>query len=89
MTSSRTFINRILALFRSSPGHRICLTDEFQHDIDWFLKFLPLYNGVTCIKKLPFEAQDMLYLDACLTGMVEYGGTEFMPPLSAKLLGLT
>ena len=62
-------MNRILALFRSSPGKRIHLTNEFHQDINWFLKFLPLYNGITCIKKPPIEAQDTLYLDACLTGM--------------------
>ena len=52
VTASRTFINRILALFRSSPGQRIHLTHEFYQDIDWFLKFLPIYNGISCIKKV-------------------------------------
>ena len=69
VTPSRTFVNRILALFRSSPGKRIHLTDEFHQDIDWFLRFLPLYNGITCIKKAPIEGQDTLYLEACLTDM--------------------
>ena len=62
-------MNSILALFRASPGQKIHLTDEFYQDMDWFLKFLPLYNGFTCINKVPIEAQDTLYLDACLTGM--------------------
>ena len=46
VTPSRTFINRILALFRSSLGQKIHLTKEFYKDKDWFLKFLPLYNGI-------------------------------------------
>ena len=66
---SRTFINRILALFRSSPGQRIHLNREFYQDIDWFLRFLPIYNGISCINKVPIQEQETLYLDACLTGL--------------------
>ena len=67
---SRTFINRILDLFRkNSHQKKIKLNDEFQKDIRWFLTFLPTYNGVSYIKKTEVEDSQSLFLDACLTGM--------------------
>ena len=67
---SRIFVNRILALFRqSSHSNRIHLTSEFYKDIDWFLTFLPSFNGISFIKKNVVDPNQTLYLDACLTGM--------------------
>ena len=67
---SRIFVNRILVLFRSHiSGRRIQLTGEFYQDLDWFVKFLPHFNGITYISKKPFDESQSLYLDACLTGM--------------------
>ena len=67
---SRTFVNRILALFRACSGTRIALTHDFHQDLDWFIRFLPHFNGVTCLKKEPIiDNSQELYLDACLTGM--------------------
>ena len=52
---ARTFINRILALFRQNcHKKRIRLTAEFMADIHWFLTFLPYFNGVTFLTKLLF-----------------------------------
>ena len=70
MKPSRIFVNRILALFRShDTGKRIHVTGEFYQDIDWFVKFLPHFNGVTYISKKLIDDSQSLYLDACLTGM--------------------
>ena len=67
---SRTLINRILDLFRSNAHSRkIYLTPEFHKDIQWFLTFLPSYNGVTYMKKTNVDPEQTLHLDACLTGM--------------------
>ena len=67
---SRVFVNRILALFRShAVGRRIQLTGEFYQDLDWFVKFLPHFNGVTYISRKLIDESQSLYLDACLTGM--------------------
>ena len=67
---SRIFVNRILVLFQSHiSGRRIQLTGEFYQDLDWFVKFLPHFNGVTYISKKPIDESQSLYLDACLTGM--------------------
>ena len=66
---SRIFVNCILALFRTCKGPKIALTQEFHQDLDWFVRFLPHFNGITCLHKVPVDSSQELYLDACLTGM--------------------
>ena len=67
---ARIFINRLLAVFRAnSTLRKILLTDEFHRDIQWFLNFLPSYNGVSYIRKDHIDVEQSLYLDASLTGM--------------------
>ena len=45
------------------------LDNQFHKDIEWFLKFLPTFNGITFINKPQVDATQSLYLDACLTGL--------------------
>ena len=53
---SRTFINRILELFmKNSHLRKIKLTEECHKDIQWFLTFLPTYNGISYIKETEIE----------------------------------
>ena len=67
---ARVFINRILAEFRSNYQSRtIQLSEEFHKDIQWFLTFLPTYNGISYIHKSRLDVGQSLYLDASLTGM--------------------
>ena len=67
---ARIFINRILGLLRESTNrNRIKLTKEFFADLQWFVKFLPHFNGVTIFKRTVIPSQETLFLDACLTGM--------------------
>ena len=70
VTPARTFVNRILSLFRSSSHKsRIQLTQDFFRDIQRFLKFLPAFNVVTFFRKSPIPRLDSLHLDACLSGL--------------------
>ena len=67
---ARIFINRMLALFRErSNERRIHLTSDFHKDLDWFLAFLPQFNGITCIKKPDLPYNHTLHIDASLTGL--------------------
>ena len=67
---ARTFINRMLSLFRQNAHNpRIPLTAEFHQDLNWFLKFLPKFNGVTYIHKASIPESQTLYIDASLTGL--------------------
>ena len=67
---ARVFINRLLSVFRSNSHLKtIPLSQDFHKDIQWFLTFLPSYNGVSYIQKHKVDSGQSLYLDACLTGM--------------------
>ena len=67
---ARVFINTLLAVFRANSSlRRILLTEDFHRDIQWFLEFLPSYNGISYIRKHKVDAEQSLYLDASLTGM--------------------
>ena len=67
---ARTFINRMLALFRTSNrARKISLTAEFFKDLAWFLAFLPSFNGVTYINKPAIVNGHSLHIDASLTGL--------------------
>ena len=69
---AQIFVNRMLSLFRSCHDHkRIKLTTEFYQDLDWFLKFLPQFNGTVIFDK-PHIDGDEVHIDASLTGL---GGT--------------
>ena len=65
---ARYFFNRMLGTLRnvSNPA-RVELNQDFQRDLGWFQKFLPLYNGVSMYQHA--KSQSILELDACLTGL--------------------
>ena len=62
-------INRILHLFRTNTSRSISLSQSFYNDINWFIRFLPSFNGVAYIQRDIMIHADSLYLDACLTGI--------------------
>ena len=67
---ARNFINRILALFRDNPHkNRIKVTKDFYKDVEWFIKFLPIFSGSTKIFKNDILRVNSLHIDACLTGV--------------------
>ena len=67
---ARLFINRMLTLLRKN-GHRnkITLDRDFFKDLNWFLTFLPQFNGITCINKTVIPEDHTLHVDASLTGL--------------------
>ena len=69
VVQDRMFVNKILALFRCSYNSRTILPDtEFFKDIDWFLTFLPVFNGhMFYDKKTRLEVNE-IFIEACLMG---------------------
>ena len=66
---SRLFLNRMLALLRSSHNdHHIRLTDTFKRDIAWFNVFLDRFNGKTMIHNQG-SPQVHAFVDASLSGV--------------------
>ena len=45
------------------------LNRDFHADIDWFIRFLPSFNGITFIGKNAVDDKQSLFLDASFTGM--------------------
>ena len=51
-------------------------TRETKRDINWFLKFIPLYNGVTFIDQKPIDFS--IKLNTSLQGMGANGVQKYM-----------
>ena len=63
---AQVFLNRMLDLLRFAHGHqKVTHTPDFKRDLRWFVKFLPLYNGVSLYDHRPIDVS--LERDACLT----------------------
>ena len=72
----------MLDLLRASHSSQtISLTPDFNRDLRWFAKFLPLYNGVNLLyDHRPIH--QTLELDACLTGLCGRLDSYVIPPSS-------
>ena len=65
---SRPFLNRMLDLLRASDKFtKIILTTEFKQDLNWFLQFLPRFNGKAFISHR--QVTEEIELDASLQGL--------------------
>ena len=73
--ASRFYLNRLLDVLRSIEDRQMVpVTPEAQRDINWFLKFIPLYNGVTFFDQKPID--HCIELDASLQGMGARWGSQ-------------
>jgi hypothetical protein len=75
---SRTFIGRLLEPLRRrklSPSTKITLKDDQLLDLDWWIYFLPVYNGVSVFQDIHTTDVDQLHIvcDAC----TESGGASW------------
>ena len=65
---SRNFLNRMLDLLRSSDKlAKVILTTDFKRDLNWFLEFIPKFNGKAFISHQPVTEE--IELDASLQGL--------------------
>ena len=70
MAPARTFINRMLDLFRKNhDNNKIHLTPDFFKDLAWFCAFLNKFNGISFIDKTVIPHNHTLHVDASLTGL--------------------
>ena len=66
--TSRFFLNRLLDVLRAMEDKKQTLiTVDAKRDINWFIKFLPTYNGVTFFDYRPVNHS--IELDASLQGL--------------------
>ena len=72
---SRPFLNRMLHLLRSSDKQtKITLTTDFRRDLNWFLEFIPKFNGKAFISHNP--VMEEIELDASLQGLGARWGSQ-------------
>ena len=77
---SRPFLNRMLDLLRSSDKlSKIYLTMDFKRDLNWFLEFIPKFNGKAFISHQPITEE--IELDASLQGLGASGVTRCIASL--------
>ena len=74
---SRPFLNRMLDLLRSSDKlSEISLTVDFKRDLNWFLEFIPKFNGKAVISHHPISEE--IELDASLQGLGPDGAARYI-----------
>ena len=64
----RTYLRRVLNLQNSIklPYHKAKLTVEFHKDVDWWIKFMSQFNGVSMFTK---SSVGTVHIDACNTAL--------------------
>ena len=73
--ASRSFLNRMLDTLRAATKQdTIAIDCEFRRDINWFIKFLPEFNGVAFFSHKPIYTH--VELDASLQGLGAMCGQE-------------
>ena len=76
---ARYFLNRMLHLLRQNTSTKhIVLTEEFNQDLRWFNRFLPVFNGVSFFNYTPSK---VIHLDAGLGAI--YDQQVYALPLSS------
>jgi len=69
--SGRIFMSRLLNNLRAFPSSQrnIAVTQAMKADIDWWLTFLPQFNGTSIIKSPTWNYEDLHFTtDSCLQG---------------------
>ena len=75
---ARVFTNRMLQDLREAPDvGATSLSLGFKKDIGFFARLLPDFNGVKMMLKEQVACQELLQLDACLTGCGAFDGREY------------
>ena len=79
---ARLFTNRILQTLREAPAKgSIRLSESCFKDINWFVRFLEVFNGSVEIHSVSTPTSE-LYVDSCLTGMgAFYQGKVYAIPI--------
>ena len=53
-------------LRQNFDNKHIVLTEEFKQDLQWFNRFLPVFNGISFLNYTPSK---VIHLDTCPTGL--------------------
>ena len=86
--ASRVFMARFLNALRGSSRKRgNPVTEDMRADICWWVRYLPLYNGITVIKTVDWSMPDeLMSCDACLVGCGGWSQGEFFHSTFPKFI---
>ena len=76
----RMFLRRLIDLSTTVPSlhHHVYLNSEAQADIQWWLQFLPHWNGIAIIHPPPINSHELhLYTDASDVGLGGFYGNNW------------
>ena len=62
---------------------------KFHRDLEWFLTFLPEFNGITYIDRNEIPDNRTLYIDGCLTGLGGIWGQQVYATPVSPIIGQT
>lgn len=87
--SGKTFVRRLIQLSKKAKylHHRLTITDECRKDFEWWLSFLPRWNGISIIHDACwFTSADLeLYTDASNVAIGAYcQGSWFVEPFTGE-----
>ena len=71
---ARLFMSRLLEALREAEGGNIHVNDQIKADLNWFRRYLPLYNGKNIIKHDQVDL--IIEADACLKGFGAHNASE-------------
>ena len=77
--TGRLFFSRILAFMKQMPqaGH-VRIPEEVRKDIDWWLKFMPQFNGISAIPENKWTGPNAIFsTDVCPQGMGGWSQGEY------------
>ena len=80
--SSRFFTNRLLDALRRCNSNFITITKDIKRDVNWFIHFIPKFNGFSKYVKESIPFMHTIAIDACLEGV---GGVWGNQVYTAKL----
>ena len=78
--SGRIYLSRILNFLRtlSTYGFKV-IPESVKHDVNWWIEFAPMFNGITMMTENYWSAPDAwLSSDSCLTGGGAYFNGKFI-----------
>ena len=79
---TRVFTNRLLNTLRQMGSNPVPVNKHIKQDLQWFLHFVPQYNGSSVYRHIPFSEHQPIELDACLQGLGgRWGSNVYCAPI--------
>ncbi len=83
-------MSHLISVLLGHPPYQIKVTPDMREDVNWWLQFLPQFNGKQPVWLVDTEVDAVFATDATLMRIGGVAGQQYFTiPLSQKLLGKT